>query len=297
MKVLIVGGVGMIGGTAALYFRDKGHDVTLAGRTPAPEDSPLAEFPFVRIDFIANDTGPDVLGAFDTVVFCAGNDPRHNKSMDDAHWVKANSEAVPAFFASLRDAGVKNAINVGSFYPQAAPELVDKHPYVASRKAADDGVRALNRPGFRAISVNAPFVVGSVPGMRGGLISAYTKYAKGKMGIEEFAIPGGVNLISARSLVEAIGGAIERGEGGKAYLVGDENLTFQEYFGAFFEAVGRTAPPVIDKEHPLFPDDTLFQGRGNTLYFEPDADEVALLGYRRNDVVAGIKEAVAQLGN
>lgn len=295
MSTLIVGGNGMIGGYAALHLAAQGHQVTIAGRTAPDERSPLAGFDFEQIDYIANDTPLDVLGHHDIVVFCAGNDPRHNQSMDEARWVEANTIGVPRFFRSLRDAGVKTAINVGSFYPQAAPHLVAGSPYITSRKAADDGIRAMARPDFRAISVNAPFVVGAVPGVRGGLISALLKYAQGKFGMEEFAIPGGVNFISTRSLVQAIEGAIERGEGGAAYLVGDENLTFEQYFGAFFEAVGKPIPPVIDQEHPMLPDSALFHGRGNTLHYEPDPAETEVLAYQRGDVLTTIREIAADL--
>lgn len=295
MSTLIVGGNGMIGGYAALHLAAQGHDITIAGRNAPAEGSPLSGFDFERIDYVANDTPAEILGRFDRVVFCAGNDPRHNQMMDEAHWVEANSVGVPRFFGSLRDAEVKVAVNVGSFYPQAAPHLVDVHPYVRSRKEADDGARALSTESFRVISVNAPFVVGAVPGVRGGLIPSLLKYAQGKFGMEEFAIPGGVNFISTRSLVDAIEGAIERGVGGTAYLVGDENLTFEQYFGAFFEAAGKPKPLVIDQEHPMLPDSALFHGRGNTLHYDPDPAEVELLGYRRDDVLTTIREVTAAL--
>ena len=76
----------------------------------------------------------------------------------------------------------------------------------------------------------------------------------------EFAPPGGTNFISTLSLSEAIEGALVRGAGGASYLVGDENLSFQDYFGAFFQALGRPKPPVQDQEHPMLPDSAIFFG-------------------------------------
>ena len=32
MKILVIGGTGMIGGHAALYLKSQGHDVTVAAR-------------------------------------------------------------------------------------------------------------------------------------------------------------------------------------------------------------------------------------------------------------------------
>ena len=154
MKILIVGGVGVIGGDAALYFRGKGHDVTIAGRNAPTADSPLAGFPFVRIDYVANDTPASVLGQFEALVFCAGNDVRHQpRDSDDSYWEQANSVAIPRFFASAKAAGVKVAINVGSYYPQAAPDLLKDYAYIRSRLASDKGVTALSDDNFRAMSV------------------------------------------------------------------------------------------------------------------------------------------------
>ncbi|MNT99363.1 hypothetical protein D3C72_2421940 [compost metagenome] len=52
-------------------------------------------------------------------------------------------EAIPRFFELARDAGVRQAVLVESFYPQVAPELIDSIPYVRSRHLSDQAVRAL----------------------------------------------------------------------------------------------------------------------------------------------------------
>ncbi len=53
-------------------------------------------------------------------------------------------------------------------------------------------------------------------------------------------------------------------------------------------------PPVLDQEHPLLPDAAIYFGRGNTLYYEPDAAEARLLGYRRQDMERAVAEIAAQ---
>jgi len=288
MKILVVGGTGMIGGHAALHLQAKGHEVAIAGRNPPVASTPLGELEFKRLDYI-EDAAPT---GFEALVFAAGNDIRHLPQGQNAgaHWQRANSEAVPRFFASARAAGFRHAVQIGSFYPQAMPALVETNPYVRSRKLADDGARALNGAGFRVVSVNAPFVLGHVPGLVVGMFKAYTDYALGRMSpMPEFAPPGGVNFISTRSLSDAVEAALLHGTAGEAYLVGDENLSFADYFGAFFRAAGRAAPPVLDQEHPLLPDAAIYFGRGNSLFYEPDTR----LAYRRNDVVPAIEEIVA----
>ncbi len=300
MRVLVVGGTGLIGGDAALLLRSQGHEVAIAARKPAPSGTSMAALEFLHCDYLAEGLPRATLAQFDALVFAAGNDIRHApRGFDDAtHWDRVNSEGVPRFFARVREAGVRHAINVGSFYPQAAPQLIEKIPYVRSRKHADDGARALATADFRVMSVNAPWIVGALPGLEVGLFDALMRYAAGTLVPgPAFAPAGGVNFMSARSLSEAIAGALAHGRAGAAYLVGDENLSFQDFFSHFFRAAGRDTPPVRDEEHPMLPDATLYFGRGNTLYYEPDAGEAALLAYRRKDVGRALDEVVAQYGS
>ncbi len=297
MKILVVGGTGMIGGHLALYLQSQGHDVTVAGRHAPDSESALAGLPFIPCDYIASDLAPATAASFDAMVFAAGNDIRHlpPETEPEGYWQRANAEAIPRFIKAARDAGLGSVVSVGSFYPQAAPDIAANDAYARSRKQADEAVLALASDAFRVCCVNAPFVAGTVPGMVVPMFKAYTDYALGHFSpMPEFAPPGGVNFISVTSLSEAIEGALLRGESGKAYLVGDENLSFADFFGAFFLAANREAPPVQDQEHPMLPDAAILWGRGNNLFYEPDPAESKLLGYRRGDIRRTINEIVAQ---
>jgi nucleoside-diphosphate-sugar epimerase len=295
MKVIIIGGGGLIGGATAFLLKSLGREVVLAGRTPPAATSPLSNFPFTRIDYLDEGADHSRLREFDAVVFSAGNDVRHKPpGAGDEYWQRANSEGIPRFFEALSEAGVRRAVNVGSFYPQAAQNLVETNAYVRSRRDADVGIAALASPDFAAISVNAPLVIGLVPGVIFPMLETHIRFALGELPhIPDFVPPGGVNFISTRSTAEAIVGALERGAAGASYLIGDENLTYQQYFGAYFEAAGRPTPPVRDEEAPIFPDRSIYVGRGNSVFYEPDPEEARLLGYRRNDVIPAIRELVA----
>jgi nucleoside-diphosphate-sugar epimerase len=297
LKILVVGGTGLIGGHTALHLVGLGHTVTIAARKPAADGTPMARLAFRQGDYLTDDFTPGNLGGFDALVFAAGNDIRHVPPGADetAHWQRANVEGVPGFFRKARDAGIRQAIHIGSFYPQAAPHTVETSSYVRGRKLADDGVRALSGKDFHVCSLNAPFVAGSVPGLVVPGFAAHVAYARGRIPqLPVFAPPGGVNFMSTTSLSEAVAGALARGEPGKAYLLGDENLSFAEYFGEFFRAAGRAEPlEVIDREHPLLPDTVLYAGRGATIYYEPNPEDVERLGYRRNDVRKALQEIAA----
>ncbi len=55
MKILVVGGTGLIGGHGALYFKDKGHDVTIMARSKPKGTSALNELPFIAGNYVEDD--------------------------------------------------------------------------------------------------------------------------------------------------------------------------------------------------------------------------------------------------
>ncbi|KAE8404892.1 hypothetical protein BDV37DRAFT_246519 [Aspergillus pseudonomiae] len=296
MRVLVIGGTGTIGGHAALHLQSLGHDVSIAGRRPPPETTALVRLPYIQGDFVRDTFTTDQLTDFDAVVFAAGHDIRHTPPGEnfDEHVLHVNGEAVPRFARLARDAGVKRFVYIGSFYPHIAEASIDSNAYVRSRKLATDGILGLAGEEFIACALEAPFVVGIVPGMSTPVFEAYIRYAKGELGIPFFGPRGGSNFMSTQSLSEAIAGALVHGEPGKAYLLGDENLSFASYFQIFFDAVGNSMTlPSLDQEHPLLPDAVIYSGRGNMVSYEPDPADVERLGYRRHDVSRAVGEIVS----
>ena len=300
MRTLILGGTGLIGGHAALYLKQRGHQVTISGRQrQLPSVFGLADLPFVYCDYLDDSMTGDWLGAFDAIVFAAGHDPRHVPEGEDAtkHLLFANGIGIPRFARLARSAGVSCFVHIGSFYPHVVPSLVDSVPYIRSRKLAVDGVLALNSSTFCACSLDAPVVVGSVPGLQVPFLKALVEYAKGDLDVPVFAPQGGTNFMSTRSLSEAIAGALNAGPtvGGKAFLVGDENLEYAAFFQLFFHALNRSVVvPALDQDHPLLPRATLYSGN-TTISYEPNPQETALLGnYERGDIRQAVSEVVFQ---
>jgi dihydroflavonol-4-reductase len=102
MKVVVVGGAGMIGAHIALRFRDQGHDVTIAGRTAPAVETALGALRFQRINYIEDEDPKTRLRGFDLMVFAAGNDIRHVPEGADYHEHVTMRTPLPSRGFSLR---------------------------------------------------------------------------------------------------------------------------------------------------------------------------------------------------
>ena len=292
MKIIIIGGTGLTGAHAALSLQAAGHEVTLVSRS-VPANPVLADFPVLTGSYLDESLPAATLSEFDAMVFAAGADIRQWDRAEDeeAFFMRVNADGVPRFFERARSAGIQRAVYIGTYYPQVVPEKIETSAYVRSRHLADQGLRALASDSFNVCSLNAPFILGYVPGVALQHLEGLVAYAAGRIdGMPIFAPAGGVNHISSHSMTEAIHGALERAEPGKAYLVGDENLTWKAYLELFFEAAGNPQDlPVSEDEHPLFPDIIMYAGRNATVRYEPDN---APLNYSRNRIRETAQEVV-----
>lgn len=295
MKILIVGGSGLIGGHAALHLKAEGHEVTIMSRSK-PQSGPLSELPHIAGSYIDEPEDSSRLQGFEAMVFAAAADirnvPQDGSETPEAVYKRCNDEAVPRFFTIAKQAGIKRAVYIGSFYPTVVPERIEVDVYVRSRHVTDEAVRALASDDFTVCSLNAPFVLGHVPGLTIDYLYGMVAYASGQIeGAPIFAPEGGTNHISVKSLSEAIEGALLRGVSGRAYLVGDENLSWKQYLEIWFEACGNPQDLAVRAdEHPLFPDVIMFAGRGATVSFEPEG--VESLVYSQQRVTETIQEIV-----
>lgn len=289
MKVLVVGGTGMIGCHTVAELQQRGHEVSLAARHEPEPGSPVAGLPVVLGDYARDELQAPQLEGFEGVVFAAGNDIRHVRpeDADDEFWRSVQREGVPRFVAHAKQAGVRRVVQIGSYYHMVDPALAETNPYVRARRDADEGARALADADFDVCTLNPPSIVGMVPGRNTRQFAKQVAWGRGELAgkVPDFAPKGGTNYMSVTSLAEAVAGALENAAPGAAYLVGDQNLSFTDYFQMVFDATGsgRTLEE-RDEEHPFMPDAFIVQGRGNTISYEPDPAEVALLGYRRDDV-------------
>lgn len=233
-RVFIVGGTGLLGYHAAQEFLAKGWSVTTLGLPPAP---PAALYPpsvAVVLKDVAKATDAELrelLRGHEGLVFAAGLDDRHllAKPAYDKFY-QANVAALKRLLSCAQEAGVRRAVVLGSYFVYfhrlwPALKLAERHPYIRSRVEQEQV--ATSMVGLEGMVLELPYIFGAmpVPGWK-PLWAPLIKYLR--LAPILFYPAGGTACISATVAGRAIVAALERGEAGRCYPVGQENLSWRE---------------------------------------------------------------------
>lgn len=258
----------------------------------------------------------ELVGGHDALVYAIGPDDRvtppapayeffHHRLVDCCGRV----------LDAAREAGVRKAVVLNSYFAyfdREWPELrlAERHPYVRCR--VEQARRAIEA-GWGRMDVcvlELPYIFGAMPGRMPLWRDVLFERVR-KMPVVFFP-RGGTNAIAVEAVGQAIAGAVERGEHGRRYPVGDENLTWKELLSVVLDAMGLkrrvvTLPTRVatwygkllksrEKRHGLESGLDLARFfadvQSRELFFDPEPTCRAL-GYERGGVVEAIKRAVA----
>jgi len=143
---------------------------------------------------------------------------------------RANVETPQRLFQLAVQAGVKRAVVLGSYFvhfDRLWPnlKLADRHPYIRSRVEQEKALTSI--PGRETCVLELPYIFEAlpVPGWK-PLWTPLVKYIRSSKSL--YYMKGGTARISAGTVGRAIFGAVERGEAGKGYPIGQENLIWAE---------------------------------------------------------------------
>jgi nucleoside-diphosphate-sugar epimerase len=185
---------------------------------------------------VSGELGP-ALSGIDGLVHAAGADPRLvARGSALAFFRRVNVDASARLFAAARQAGVRRAVFVTSFFHAIEPELATTQPYVRSRAESEDAALAAAGEELALCILQPSWVIGRLDG-RVSLPGALVRYVRSPAPL--FGPVGGSNFIAAASLAEAIAAALERGEARKRHVVGDENLGWTDIIERFAATTGR----------------------------------------------------------
>jgi nucleoside-diphosphate-sugar epimerase len=244
-NVLIVGGTGFLGYHAIQAFLAKGWRVTALGLPPAPPPDlypPAVKVVLLDLEQASDDSLLGLLRGHQALVFAAGLDDRYGqKKPAYPAFRHANVEVPLRLLGLARQAGVQRAVILGSyfaFFSRLWPgmRLGERHPYIRSRIEQEEALTGI--PGLDVCVLELPYIFGSlpVPGWK-PLWKPLVRYLRSSRLIPY--VKGGTACVSAVTVGRAIYAAIERGEAGRCYPIGQENLTWGEMLGRLASADDR----------------------------------------------------------
>jgi len=246
MKIIIVGGTGFLGYHALLAALDRGHSVD----TLSIDDIELGDdwFPkevnvrYGDVFKLSEDDLKETFTGYDAMVYAVGPDDRVTPPAPAYEFfhtrlVAACEKAVTA----ARRAGVKKCVILNSYFTYFDRIWPKKgfskhHPYIRCRVEQAKRAIAAGRDKMSVTILELPYIFGFMPNRIPLWKDVFlNRFIKSKI---IFFPKGGTNMIAVEHVGEAIIGALEHGEHGKRYIIGDENHSYNEMLDIMFSAVG-----------------------------------------------------------
>lgn len=248
MKVLLIGGTGLLGSAAARIFIDRGHQVKTIALPPLPEGAPIPEEMEITWGNFLEISDEELLKAMegcDAFVFAAGVDERVEfpAPVYDAY-KKFNIDPLDRFLSLAKKSGIKHCTVLGSYFAwlaKARPEmdLCAKHPYIRSRIEQEKVAEKYADDDMSVAVLELPYIFGTQPGRRPVwtiLIEQLGRFEK--MPFTMYPA-GGTAMLTVRQVAESIVGATEQLEKGfRAYGISCYNLTWRQFLKIVYRAMG-----------------------------------------------------------
>ncbi|MDD3777489.1 MAG: NAD(P)H-binding protein [Actinomycetota bacterium] len=245
MKIMIVGGTGFLGYHSLLEALKRGHQADAL----AIDDVRLGDwYPTqVKVNYgdvfeLSSDQLQQYFTGYDSMIYAVGPDDRITPPAPSYEFFRARLvDAVEKVAIAARKAKVKKMVILNSYFAyfdRIWPEkkLSTRHPYIRCRVEQAEKTIAAGKDQMAVVILELPYIFGSMPN-RTPLWKEVLldRFIKGKF---IFFPKGGTNMIAVEHVAEAIVGALEKGEHGARYPIGDENHTFNQMLQMMMSAIG-----------------------------------------------------------
>lgn len=237
MKIVVVGGSGLIGAHVAEILRTRGHEVTSVARTARPGVDHALDLESAS----EADLRP-ILAGHDGVVYAARQDEQRPLRRPIYPAFRTDMiEPVVRLFAAARAEGLSRGVIMGSYYTyfdRLHPEwrLTDRHVYIRCRVEQAREARAAAGPDLSIAVLELPFVFGRAGDRLPNWAPALQRWARSRSPL--LAPAGGTAVTTAHNVACVAVDALERASGGDI-AVADANLTWHDMFSRIAAEVGR----------------------------------------------------------
>lgn len=244
MKVVIIGGTGLLGWFTCMELLERGHHVVAVGLNEPERGSmpDTVETVVMDINSASNEDLSRLLDGADVLVHAAGADGR---AMYDRPAIEgfreSNVQPFERLLPQMRRNGVARLVIFGSYYTaldRMHPELgiCSRNAYPMARREQAELAFRLAGDDISVAVLELPYIFGAAPG-RGTLWGFYIDAVQKNEGPLPVA-PGGSACVTARQVARAAAGACERSTGCRNYPIADSNLTYRQIYSLFAEALG-----------------------------------------------------------
>ena len=240
MKLIIVGGTGLLGYHATYVALERGYEVA----SLAIDDASSNEWYPKEVRQIIGDVFKmseeeliNVFNGFDEMIYAVGPDDRYSPNEDAYNFFHLRLvEHCAKVYRAARKAGIKKSSLCSSYFLYFDRKFPEKklsiiHPYIKVRKEQAERIidvchsKMGNLPSMEICIMELPYIFGTCPHRTPLWKETFLdRFANGWKTI--YFPKGGSVMASTRNVGEALVGALQYGEDGKHYAIGVENHTF-----------------------------------------------------------------------
>lgn len=247
MKILVIGGNGLLGTHTVREAIRRGHQVTILSRSNVDRSEDLGGSVTCltgNVYDLENAAIEKMLSGQDAVVYSLGLDDREVHKRPAYQLFHHDHVTIcMRMVEKAKQCGVRKFIVYGSYFTyfnQEYPELrlSEKNVYVRTRLEQKEAVLASSTKEFETFVFELPYIIGYLPGRFPPWTFLFSLLKSGKKNVLFFG-RGGTAVVTANQVGQATLGAIENGVGGKSYPISGGNLTWKDFARIYFEASGQ----------------------------------------------------------
>jgi dihydroflavonol-4-reductase len=250
-RYFVTGATGFLGRHLVRTLLDHGHEVVTLDRKRDPEAASQVKQVIGDILDRASIEKAMADGSFDGAFHAAGKVSRKPEDAEELHTlhVQGTKNVLDACIATgirrVVVASTSGTIAVSDDPDHVATEedetpigLINRWPYYRSKLFAEKAALEKNGDKLEVVCVNPTILFG--PGdVNGSSTEDIRLFLERKI---PAIPPGGLSYVDARDAAEGMRLAMEKGVGGRRYLLGACNLTMKEFFGRLERVSGVRAP-------------------------------------------------------
>ena len=259
MKVLMIGGTGLLGSQAARELIARGHSVHSIALPPLPEGAllpPSMTLTLKNSNEMSDDELKALFAGMDGFIFAAGVDERvEGPAPIYDFYKKYNITPLERMLRLAKESGVKHAVIAGSYFSYFARKWPDMdltrwHPYIRSRIDQEAMAFSFADESFDVSVLELPYIFGAQKGRK----PVWVFLVEMLLGMKGAILypRGGTTMVTVKQVGQAFAGALERGRGANAYPIGWFNLTWREMIAVMNKYMGVPKKKIITIPDFLF---------------------------------------------